>query len=92
MRRDKTSIDPFQLFRENIRRKLLIDSINLMEVPSSSKGRGFRQTGLTCCDRLMSKNMVTNAEPDSDIFYLTETNKLRSQARTYIPPNEDKIE
>ena len=85
MRRDETTFDPFQIFRENIRREILIDSINLMEIPSSSKGRelrrDFRQPSFAF--RLMSKNMITKAEPDSDIFYLTETNKLRLQGRTY---------
>lgn len=87
MRRDETTFDPFQIFRENIRREILIDSINLMEIPSSSKGRELRRDFRrpSFAFRLMSKNMVTKAEPDSDIFYLTEKNKLRLQGRTYKP-------
>ena len=98
MQPDETRVDPFQVYRESLPRSLLIEPINLMRIPSSRLSRDLRRdftqpnlnnTNLFC--RLASKNMVTRHEPDHDIFYLTETNKLRAIKRTIFNEAEEVV-
>ena len=87
MRRDKTSVDPFQVFRLNIRRTILQENVNIMEIPSIRNALDLKrlsqlnQNNNSMLCRLMSMNMKTKVMPDDNFLYLTELRpSVRAQA------------
>jgi hypothetical protein len=97
---DETRVDPFQVYRNAIHRNLLIEPVNLMKIPSCRLSRDLRrdftQPSLNKRDlfsRLASRNMLTKREVDhNDVFYLTETNKLRAKKRVLLDEEEEEEE
>jgi hypothetical protein len=86
MRRDKTSVDPFQVFRLTNRRTILLEHVNIMEIPSIRNALDLKrfsqpnQNNNSMLSRLMSMNMKTKVMPDDNFFYLTE---LRTSIRSH---------